>query len=597
MIRVAVLIKQVARVETLHFDDNGCQMRDESSLEIDPYCRRAITIGVDLARRLSGECFVFTLAPASGEAIICDAIAAGAKTGVLISDPAFAGSDTLATSRALSAALARVGPFDLIISGKCSIDSDTGHVGPQVAQLLGLSFISNVIDIQIDERLVRCISQQDDAKLDVNGSLPLAFSVGEQLCSPIDLSDDARSSVDPARIIRLSAKALGLGPWGQRGSPTRVTRFRHLAIKRARVTPVGPLAERCERATAFIKTSLANPAPIRSGDEFICWMPPASAPRKVIVILPSRHSQFARELCTIASQVARTLTGKVLAFTCGSDDPMQMELPRVDELIWLSGASMPEDAANAITCWLTANHAPYVVLTSASLWGREVAARIAAAMSLGLVSDAIAIEAREGEIIGLKPIGAAGGAAEISIASSIKLFTMRAGISQITHVTRHKPICSKLEVYPAGRLSVTRRYDEIDFDALTNCPVVIGVGAGVAHRDFSHLNPLIKVLNADVVCTRRVADRGWIPKQRQVGLTGCNINPRLYVAIGIRGSMNHMIGVQRAGYILAINSDPGAPIFQSSDFGIIADWKAAVPVLLRGLEQQHSEEVIEHMRS
>jgi electron transfer flavoprotein alpha subunit len=79
--------------------------------------------------------------------------------------------------------------------------------------------------------------------------------------------------------------------------------------------------------------------------------------------------------------------------------------------------------------------------------------------------------------------------------------------------------------------------------------------------------------------TRRVTDQGWMPRQVQVGLTGKAIDPRLYIAIGIRGAVNHTVGIKRAHMVAAINNDPEAPIFERANIGLVADWAAILPAL------------------
>jgi electron transfer flavoprotein alpha subunit len=91
------------------------------------------------------------------------------------------------------------------------------------------------------------------------------------------------------------------------------------------------------------------------------------------------------------------------------------------------------------------------------------------------------------------------------------------------------------------------------------------------------------MLDAPLACTRKVADRGWLPRSRQVGLTGHHVAPRLYVAIGLRGGFNHTIGIRRSHVVFAINSDAAAPIFDDADIGIVGDWRDAVPLLAQQL--------------
>ena len=115
---------------------------------------------------------------------------------------------------------------------------------------------------------------------------------------------------------------------------------------------------------------------------------------------------------------------------------------------------------------------------------------------------------------------------------------------------------------------------------------VIGVGTGVKPEEYGQLSPLAAVLGAELAATRKVTDRGWAPRSRQVGITGRSIAPRLYVALGLSGKFNHMVGVRAAGTILAVNEDPEAPVFAHCDVGIVGDWHEVVPLLQDALRRQ-----------
>jgi electron transfer flavoprotein alpha subunit len=112
---------------------------------------------------------------------------------------------------------------------------------------------------------------------------------------------------------------------------------------------------------------------------------------------------------------------------------------------------------------------------------------------------------------------------------------------------------------------------------------VIGVGTGVAPDEYEALGPLAALLGAELAATRKVTDKGWAPRSRQVGITGRSIAPRLYVALGLSGKFNHMVGVRAAGTILAVNPERGAPVFDHCDVGIVGDWHEVVPKLAQAL--------------
>ncbi|MFN8532109.1 MAG: FAD-binding protein [Dehalococcoidia bacterium] len=120
---------------------------------------------------------------------------------------------------------------------------------------------------------------------------------------------------------------------------------------------------------------------------------------------------------------------------------------------------------------------------------------------------------------------------------------------------------------------------------LSRAACVIGVGAGIGDPSGLELvGELARRLGAAIGGTRKVCDLGWLPRQAQIGLTGQSIAPALYIALGVRGGLNHSIGLVRAGRIVAINRDPAAPIFEHADYGLAGDWAVLVSALIAELD-------------
>ncbi len=136
-----------------------------------------------------------------------------------------------------------------------------------------------------------------------------------------------------------------------------------------------------------------------------------------------------------------------------------------------------------------------------------------------------------------------------------------------------------------GRVHVLSERRNDDVETLARAQVVVGVGTGVQPEEYELLSPLAALLGAELAATRKVTDRGWAPRARQVGITGRSIAPRLYVAVGLSGKFNHMVGVRAAGTILAVNADRGAPVFDHCDVGIVGDWHVVVPLLHEALRR------------
>jgi len=138
---------------------------------------------------------------------------------------------------------------------------------------------------------------------------------------------------------------------------------------------------------------------------------------------------------------------------------------------------------------------------------------------------------------------------------------------------------SAVSVVPRRRVRVHARRREDSLERLTEADVVIGVGQGVAPDELRQLDELRHLVGAELCCTRKVTDAGWMPHARQVGIKVRSIGPRLYVAIGISGKNNHMVGVRAAGTVLAINPDRDAPISDCADVGIVSTFQECVPLL------------------
>src|SRR5437879_1613286 len=234
---------------------DGRLRRDGIEPEMNPYCRRAVSKAVELAAERAGShVTVFTLGPPAADDTLREAIAWGLdrgveSTGVHVTDAAFAGSDTLATAKALAAALTREGPFDLVLAGRNSVDADTGQVGPEVAELLDLPFLTGVRYLAIDGTRVDARCEHDDGWMQAEVELPAVLSCAERLTEPSKVDPPGRAAVPADRIRRLSAADLGPGPWGVDASPTAVGPVKVMEVARARHTRAdAPLDEQVRDA-------------------------------------------------------------------------------------------------------------------------------------------------------------------------------------------------------------------------------------------------------------------------------------------------------------------------------------------------------------
>ena len=598
-LRIASLAKQVPHPESMRME-GGRLVRDGVALEMNAYCRRAVAEGVTLARATGGSCTAITLGPPSAEDVLREAVAWGADDGLHLCDPAFAGSDTLATARALAAAIERAGPFDLVLVGRNTLDGETGQVGPELAELLDLPFAEGVRALEDLGATLHLELEHDDGRQEVEVQLPAVLSVAERLCEPCKVDPEGRAAVPASRLARLGPADLGAGPWGEPGSPTVVGATRTLEHDRALVVLEGPVERQVEDAVRLLVARGAlTPGPGTAPVGAAPVAPARDAPLVVAVLDEPGRPEAAAELVAEAARLgheagaAVQLLRPVAVAGAGGGNTAEgtVDAPVGTGLVvLLPGSTVPEDVARGVAAYVREEE-PWLVLAPSTAFGREVAARVAAATGSGLVGDAMELAARRGRLVAGKPAFAGALVADITCRSATQMATVRPGVLPAPSAAAARAGAAPAVARPSearGRVRVLSDRRDDDVETLARAEVVIGVGTGVAPDEYAQLSPLAALLGAELGATRKVTDKGWAPRSRQVGITGRSIAPRLYVAVGLSGKFNHMVGVRAAGTILAVNPDRNAPVFTHCDVGVVGDWHEVVPLLgdaLRELEE------------
>jgi electron transfer flavoprotein alpha subunit len=611
--RIAVVVKQVPTFTEMALDDDGRLIRAGLPLELNPYCRRAVSQAVELAGATGGAASVTvaTLGPPSAEDALREAIAWGLERGVetdglLVTDAAFAGSDTLATARALAAALRLAGPFDLILTGRNSVDSETGQVPPELAELLDLPFLTGVRTLRLEDGTVRAGCEHDDGWVEAEVDLPVVLSCAERLIEPCKVDPAGRAAVAADRIGRFTAANLGPGPWGQEGSPTRVGAVRVHEVDREGIVLDGPLDAQIRKAVDVLVRRGALAAPPEGTGHRLGAAVAAPGNRHgpaVAVVLEADRPHVAQELLSAAAELAEEIGGYVVAVADADEaDADRLGAWGADEVVCLepvelalltapvppSGTAVAltaEDVARAVTVWAE-EAGPWAVLTPSTAWGREVAGRAAARLGAGLTGDAVGFDVEDGRLVAWKPAFGGQVVAAITATSDIQMATVRPGMLPRLEPRPDGAVLTRLGVTARGRVRIRAAARDDDTNTLAEAAVVVGVGSGLTPEDYADLEPLLDVLGAELGCTRKVTDRGWQPHARQIGITGRSIAPNLYVAIGLSGKFNHMVGVRSSGTILAVNAERDVPLFAAADVGILGDWREIVPALTAELRSR-----------
>ena len=592
-LRIAALIKQIPAFEELTLGPDGRLVREGMDLEMSAYCRRAVAQAVALAAEQQGTVTVFTLGPPTAADSLREAIAWGQDRGVeidgvLITDPAFAGSDTLATALALAAALGLDERFDLVLVGRNSVDADTGQVGPELAHLLDLPFVTGARHLTLADGVLDIRAEYDDGWAQLRVALPAIVSTAERLIDPCKVDPAGRAAVSADRIRHVTAAELGPGPWGAKASPTWVGETRHISSTRiGRRDPAATVGQQI--ATAVAALTERGALDTRHDDDLdrgdVLGVAPMDEPEIGVIVEPGRP-QLTRELLG----AARDLGASPVAIVTDEIDIDELGAWGADSVIRLDGLELAneQDTAAGIATWASALD-PWAILAPSTAWGREVAGRVAAALRTGLTGDAVELARDNDDLVAWKPAFGGQIIAAIRCTSRPQMATVRAGVMPQKTPRVHTPPVTVLPVETRSRVEILARTRDDDLDALAAAPAVIGVGQGVDPADYASLEPLRLALGAEFGATRKVTDLGWLPRARQIGITGRTISPRLFVSIGANGKFNHMIGVRTAGTILAINTDPSALVFDAADVGIIGDYRQVLPELLTAINHPASE--------
>ncbi len=603
--RIAVCIKQVPVVSALQFDAATKTLRREGVRnEVSSFDIRALLKAIELRQAHGGEVVAITMGPPSAREALAECLALGADRGIHLCDHAFAGADTLATARALAAALRREA-FDLILCGRNSVDAETGQVGPELAELLDLPqvTVARTLEIDVAARTFTAERETDVGLETVSAPLPAVVTAAEDIAAERFTTNAERAAAQAKPIAILAAADLGGDParFGAGGSPTWVLDLEVVEDERRReiieaATPDGAVQALVERlighglfATWTVGRRLppSTPAPAlvrRDGD---C---------DVLVVAEQLNGTLrpvTLELLCKASELVGALGGTVVALIAGGGAPGHVDTLAAHgaQRIWVADGddfTAGTESFGGLLCDVFARARPGAVLLPATAFGRDVAPRVAARLGLGLTGECIDLSVdADGRVLQHKPAFGGGIVARIASRTRPEMATVRPGmLAAATPDAPRRAAVREIEatVAPDRVRVVSRLANAASATDLEGAAIVVGFGKGVGGPEgIPVIRTLADVLGAALCTTRDVTDAGWLPKQYQVGVTGRAIAPQLYIAIAVRGAFEHTVGVRRAGLIVAINRSAKAPIFKSADYGLIGDYADLVPRLTERL--------------
>ena len=614
--KTAVCMKYVPIIARIKFDyETKTIIRDGVPSEVNPFDLLGLVRAVELKKSPEDEVVVISMGPPGASEGLTNCVALGADRAVLVTDRALAGSDTLATSRALSLALQREKP-DLIICGRNSTDGETGQVGPEIAELMGLPHVSNVrkLDLSDDGKAVIVERMTDEGLQTLDCDLPALICVTEGVAPELypNREQMERAQEIPSQEVScadlLAGRPAGssgdLDQFGAAGSPTWVDEIRlvepnRLGILLEDVTP-GDAAKQVADALRIRLAELAADS-TGSGKSAATALPryPNSRGKSIWVVAETTHLGLAHvtlEMLGKARELTKFTKSEVVAVLIApqqDDAPAELASQGADRVLVLDNSQIGPVYGMAVGrafAEAVRGEDPYAVFFASTADGRDLASRLAARLGLGLTGDAIELEIdAEGRLVQLKPALGGNVIAPILSKTLPNLVTLRPGL--LTPAAPEPGAKATVEQLPAAPfdgpdvrlLSEEFQEDQVGI-ILANAPVVLGVGMGFGGvENLAKIQEMARSIGASIAITRDVAHEGWLPQQIQVGISGRTIAPTVYLAVGIRGAFNHTVGLQRAGVIISVNQNRRAVMFRSSDFGIVGTWEEFLPPLIEEL--------------
>ncbi len=232
------------------------------------------------------------------------------------------------------------------------------------------------------------------------------------------------------------------------------------------------------------------------------------------------------------------------------------------------------------------------VLFAQSVLAADIAAALAARLDAGLNWDLTDLVRQDGSLIGKRPALADSIYVDVGWRSTPRLALIRSGTFEPNATggeAEVEEVSVELEDFSTRARMVEQAHEESEGPSIEDADVVVAGGRGLGGPEhFTLVEELARALGGAVGATRAVVDAGWYPYSTQVGQTGKVVSPKLYIACGISGAIQHKVGMQSSNVIVAINKDPNAPIFEYSDLGVVGDVHEVVPKLTELVRQRKS---------
>jgi electron transfer flavoprotein alpha subunit len=624
------LIKQVPLPSEMRMGEDGLMDRTKAKSIINIDCQFGLEAGLQLRKQNpDARLIVCSMGPGSFENSLRTAISMGYDEAFLLSDRKLGGSDTYATGLAISTMLRHLGftkdskdPF-IILAGRQTSDGDTAHVPSQVAESIGIPQATFVESVKMDG------TGKVVAKRIIEGGfqmmklpIPCVISLTPTGIPPRKPSLSGAIKARSLKITTFGIEDIGLGTEkiGIDGSPTIVAKVVNIVSERPPIT----MSEGHNEA-ALVSSLIAN---YKKGGNVFGKKEEAAkkeierpdfplkdfrdGSKGILTWAEVTNGNISRpslELLTPARNLATQLGNDTKIMTLmigksvshlsqtliehGSDEVIIVEDDKLEEYLVLPFSS--------IFAQVIKKKKPEIALFAATTSGRELAPRVGMKTSSGVTADCTGLEI--GEYIDKKE--------KVIYYPILESRRPTYGESKLATILGF--VCPQVSTARAGTFEVPRRSEgrkgivsvfkpvlnDSDFvveimktvrgggglQNLFDADIIISGGRGTTNDSLGLIKALAdslieKGINAEWACSRPVVDEGVTEYPRQVGQTGKTIRPKVYVAVGISGAIQHIAGMKEAGKVIAIDHNPKANIFNHADFGIVGEYQDILPELI-----------------
>ncbi len=317
----------------------------------------------------------------------------------------------------------------------------------------------------------------------------------------------------------------------------------------------------------------------------------------ILVIAEQREGKLNRaswEAIAAAQQLAEPITVAVIGARV-STVASELAAAQVQEVVTIDNPALEPYTPDGYTAALEqAIHTlkPSFVLLPHTYQTRDFAPKLAARMNRSLITDVTGLKREGGETVFVRPMFQGKLTADVVPQGDAPHFvTFQIGSYRVDQAAKGAAPSPVRALDVNVDASTIRQKPEAPFQEakqavdLSQAERIVSVGRGIKGPEHLPLaQELAKALNAEIAASRPICDAGWLPMERQVGSSGQTVAPKLYLALGISGAIQHLVGMKGASTIVAINKDPDAPIFEVADFGIVGDLFEIVPAMIAALK-------------